>query len=328
MKILIGFLLFIILGCIVFGIFTLLKVDKTSKNSEDDHKATLAQEFFPVISFNDNMLELNNYRFRAILEIDSINYLLQNPIQKVDIEKKYQAFLMSLENPITIFRETTTVDLQNYFQYEQNQFEDITQQFPKLTKYANEYLVNLKTINLDSKGLDQHLLRNKRNYIVSGYIPKITKDKTEEEIRQEAFQQLNNQCDIISSNLKDTGVGATRLGTDQLIKLFTSIFHRDSEDFSENIVSIDEFGRINSRYSKLIVDGQNLLAGRRPSEKMYDILDSSRKRLNVEILSRSDLSSNTIEQGREIDQYFKSLEEYLVKSDVDDEDESLKEKEV
>ena len=98
-----------------------VKITKTSNEKETTSKTSTTsidkQSIFNFMEFDtvdDNMIiQKDGTRFLMVIECQGINYDLMSGVEKAGVEEGFVQFLNTLRNPIQIYIQTRSVDLEH-----------------------------------------------------------------------------------------------------------------------------------------------------------------------------------------------------------------------
>lgn len=299
----IAILIFVVLALAVVYIMLIKKEKEGSKEQNEEMELTsqgtttttqtkIAKEYdkksiFDFMEFDtvkDNMIvQKNGKKFLMVIECKGINYDLMSEVEKVATEQGFASFLNTLREPIQIYIQTRTINLEKNILDYKNRVDklrdDISLKEYKLKEYANRSNANEKVLkdkqfellrekNLYSYGVDivtdtkrMSLNKNvlkKKYYIIMNYYYDPS-DKTEigllsdEEIREIAFSNLYTKAASMIRVLSGIGVIGKTLNSFELIELLYNAYNRDDSE----VFSIEK--AIEAGYDEIYVDSQSII---------------------------------------------------------------------
>lgn len=241
-------------------------------------------DFMEFESVKDNMIvQKGGKKFLMVIECKGINYDLMSEVEKVATEQGFSSFLNTLREPIQIYIQTRTINLEKNILDYKNKVDkirdDISLKEYKLKEYANRSNVNEKILkdkqfellrekNLYSYGVDvvndtkrMSLNKNvlkKKYYIIMNYFYDPS-DKTEigllsdEEIREIAFSNLYTKAASMIRVLSGIGVVGKTLNSFDLIELLYNAYNRDDSE----VFGIEK--AIEAGYDEIYVESQSII---------------------------------------------------------------------
>ena len=259
----------------------------TSNNQTKIAKEYDKKSIFDFMEFDTvkdyTIVQKNGKKFLMVIECKGINYDLMSEVEKVATEQGFSSFLNTLREPIQIYIQTRTINLEkNIIEYK-NRVEklrdDISLKEYKLKEYANRSNVNEKVLrekqfellrekNLYSYGVDivtdtkrmslnKNVLKKKYYIILSYYYD--PSDKTEigllsdEEISEIAHSNLLNKAASMISVLSGIGVVGKILDSFELIELLYNAYNRDDSE----VFGIEK--AMEAGYDAIYVDSQSII---------------------------------------------------------------------
>jgi len=156
----------------------------------------------------DDTLLLPGNRYRAVLQVSSINFELKSEAEQDAIIDIYQSFLNSLPFSVQIVARIREVDLQKYLEDLRRSIAHEKQEIYK--QQIKHYIEFVEQLIKTNKILTRHF------YVVvpcNGEADLVT-----------AQQQLAISCDIVSKGLGRLGVQSRRLTSLELLDLFYSFY--------------------------------------------------------------------------------------------------------
>lgn len=258
----------------VYGIMWLKnKSQKENMQSESNEKgkSTLTstttangmdkQSIFNFMEFDtvdDNMIiQKNGTRFLMVIECQGINYDLMSGVEKASVEEGFVQFLNTLRNPIQIYIQTRSVNLevsisaykeklkkieeklnrmkmQYYDMKESGDYtrEQIDRAFFELTKQSNLYEYGRDVINdTERMSLNKNVLNKKYYIVVPYYSSELGSNELDKaEIQSLAFSEIYTRAQSLISSISSCGVRAKILRTNEIIELLYMAYNRDEAE--------------------------------------------------------------------------------------------------
>ncbi len=308
-------LLFLVLFTLIM-VYIIRKIKEKSRNNNNNNnnnkieeistRSTVGQnyniksvfDFMDFENIEDNMIvQKKEKKYLMVVECQGINYDLMSDMEKTSVESGFIQFLNTLRDPIQIYIQTRTINLErsivNYkerigeIEKELIQRENEYNQMVKSAQYSEKELnekrfevVRQKNLydygidiikNTENMSLNKNILRKKYYIIVSYFYSPI--DANEEllgksEIKDIAFSELYTRCQSMIRALATTGVLGRVINSYELVDLLYSTYNRDeAETFGVGKAAAAE-------YDQLYVQTQ-------------DVLDKKMKAINQEIERRA-----------------------------------------
>lgn len=246
------------------------KEEKQQKLASDKTKNTTVttatngiekQSIFNFMEFDtidDNMIiQKNESRFLMVIECQGVNYDLMSGVEKTSVEEGFVQFLNTLRNPIQIYVQTRSVNLEHsistykerlkkveeklnrmkmqyYDMKESGNFsrEQMDRAFFELTKQSNLYEYGRDVINdTERMSLNKNVL-NKRFYIVVPYYASElgSNELDKAETKNLAFSEIYTRAQSLISSIAACGVRGKILKTNELIELLYMAYNRDEAE--------------------------------------------------------------------------------------------------
>jgi hypothetical protein len=163
-----------------------------------------------IQSVEDDILVLPGNRYRAILEVSSINLALKSKAEKDAIIQAYQGFLNALPCPLQVLIKVRELDIDNYLErYDTLQKEEMDKVYQQQLASYQDFVRGL---------IKKYKILSRRFYIV---IPYDAKGKPDFNM---AKDQLNLNAGIIGDNLEGLGMSARRLTSIEILDLFYTYY--------------------------------------------------------------------------------------------------------
>ena len=215
-------------------------------------------DFMDFDKIEDNMIvQKNGNRFLMAIECQGINYDLMSQMEKVGVEKGFIQFLNTLRNPIQIYVQTRTINLeasiQNYKDRLKAIEDDLTKKEEKYRSLIEnnsqdqQLMDNLKfeivrqnnlyeygrdiILNTEKMSQNKNVLRKKYYIMISYYYSSLDGDHLEPyEIKELAFADLYAKAQSVIRTLSSTGVIGKILNSYDLIDLLYNAYNRDESE--------------------------------------------------------------------------------------------------
>ncbi|MBP3915708.1 hypothetical protein [Clostridium sp.] len=305
----------VIMLLVVFGllagtlyvVFTKVK-EITEIETPSKIKSKTTQSLLPFESIADDVIDLGNNRYRAVVEVSSINYDLKTEAEKDIIEINFNRFINSLTHPISFFIMTKKIDNTKILEELKRDQEMMKKEYP--VGYENIYEI----MEQYYKGMSniQNITDNniiKKKYIIvpfndNGTLTAFSKS----EKRAECLKQLKNRTQIICNEISGiSNIRAKRLTTDEILKMLYSYYHREEALREEAIES--------SEFLKLIVSGaENKYAEASQDELLDAILCETQYKLKNELDKNKRAEINNVKNINIALKTINTLREKLIKN--------------
>lgn len=255
-----------IIGLIIFLIIWNLKDRKKAKQEEQNDSmvnslGTNKQSIFKFMEFDDiqdNMIiQKKGRRFLMAIKCQGINYDLMSEVEKNSVEAGFVQFLNTLREPIQIYIQTRSINLDDSIQTYKQKVSEIEDKYEKMKiryeemkeagSYTDEqlnkaYYELIKQSNLREYGysiikdtekmsLNKNIL-NQNFYIIISYSPEEfgSEKYDKEEIKNIAFSELYTKSQSIISSLMVCDVRGKILKSEELIELLYMAYNRDDAE--------------------------------------------------------------------------------------------------
>ena len=247
-KLLIILIFLVILGGGIFAALSVIKkTDPKNTVATMDKEVDNAQDALPFDTIKNGVIDLGNDKYRAVIEVQSLNYDLLSGAEQDNIELMFRRFLTSLIFPIQIHIQTRVLDNKQRVIATEKMINKSVEQFPQLGDYAQKYLNSMVEL---PKIINNNL--QKKKYIIIPYDDAYSLTKlSDSEKREYIEKELENRCGLIRNGLHGIGLRTKRLGTNDIVEMNYAIFHRDGYENVENIT--------NGSYLQTLVRGENIL---------------------------------------------------------------------
>ena len=262
----------VITALAIVGIVMWLKNRSTKDNKEATEEKSKGsknipttgmdkQSIFNFMEFDtvdDNMIiQKDGTRFLMVIECQGVNYDLMSGIEKTSVEEGFVQFLNTLRNPIQIYIQTRSVNLEHsisgykeklrkvedkfnrmkiqyYEMKESGEYskEQLDKAFFELTKQSNLYEYGRDVINdTERMSLNKNVLNKKYYIIVPFYASELASpDLDKAEIKNLAFSEIYTRAQSLISSLSGCGVRGKILRTNEIIELLYMAYNRDEAE--------------------------------------------------------------------------------------------------
>ncbi len=265
------FLLIVVLLGVYFVVWLKNRKDKENKQqniSNDKSKTTVTssngfdkQSIFNFMEFDtvdDNMIiQKNGTRFLMVIECQGVNYDLMSGVEKASVEEGFVQFLNTLRNPIQIYIQTRSVNLENsiatykeklrkvedklnkmkmqyYDMRESGQYsqEQMDKAFFELTKQSNLYEYGRDVINdTERMSLNKNVLNKKFYIIVPYYASELgSNDLDKAETKSLAFSEIYTRAQSLIRAISSCEVRGRILRTNEIVELLYMAYNRDEAE--------------------------------------------------------------------------------------------------
>ena len=317
LMIVLGVLLFILF--ILFVVFITIKIKQNGeqkKTIKRTNKKSVIKDNInyksyskePIMNFmdfqkvEDNMIiQKNGRRFLMVIECQGVNYDLMSKIEKTSVEEGFQQFLNTLRQPIQIYIQTRSVNLENSIMGYQGRIKEVQAKYDKLMgeynqmkraevysqeelnkvwfeivkqknllEYGQDIVENTKRMSLNKAVL------NKRYFVIVPYMFEEDVEKYgAEEIKSIAFSELYTKSQALNRTLAACSVNGKILNSESLIELLYIAYNRDEAE----VFSVQK--AIKSGFDEIYSTAPNVL------EKKIKILDEMIEEKSIELAEES-----------------------------------------
>lgn len=230
---------------------------KKAKTSLGENKQSI-HKFMEFDTVDDNMIiQDNGRRFLMVVECQGINYDLMSGVEKAAVEDGFVQFLNTLRNPIQIYVQTRTVNLESSIQTYKNKLnkiedklnimkmsydqmleseeytkEQLDKAYFELTKQTNLYEYGKDIINnTERMSLNKNILNKKYYIVVQYYASELgSNDLDKEEIQNLVFSELYTRAQSLITSISSCGVRGKILRTNELIELLYMAYNREEAE--------------------------------------------------------------------------------------------------
>lgn len=215
-------------------------------------------DFMEFDKVEDNMIiQKNGNKYIMVIECQGVNYDLMSEIEKNAVEEGFIQFLNTLRNPIQIYVQTRTLNLEFSLQTYKDKVKEIednlerqemkyremagsgnyskeqlNQAYYELTKQRNlaEYGKDI-IYNTERMSLNKNVLNQKYYIVVPYYSEELGQNNFDkEEIKNYAFSELYTRCQSMIRTLSACGVNGKILTSKGLIDLLYVAYNRDEQE--------------------------------------------------------------------------------------------------
>ena len=266
LVILIFILIFVYLGMTAKEKKAEVSKEKSSSTEHEENKQGVSKSYTKESIFNfmefdkieDNMIvQKNGKRFLMVIECQGINYDLMSDIEKTSVESGFIQFLNTLRNPIQIYVQTRTINLEdslknykdrlskieNELRVKENKYKamlengnynrkQLNYQKMEVERQNNLYDYGRDIIfNTERMSMNKNVLRKKYYVILSYYYSNVDGDLLDDtEIRETAFSDLYTKCQSTIRTLAISGVNGRVLDSEELVDLLYNAYNRDEAE--------------------------------------------------------------------------------------------------
>jgi hypothetical protein len=195
-----------------------------------------SQKIISIDTIRNGISILKDGSFKAVLEVEGINFDLKSSEEKDAISESFRSFLVSLDFYIQIAVYSSETKIDSYLEKITKNLQ--TEQNPLLKEQIKDYISFLdnflKTNNVLTKKFyivdPYHPTVNETNALsgISAVLPFKNKQITQEttdEIFFRAQEQLNIRENIIINGLSRIGLHFKVLNTEELVELFYNLYN-------------------------------------------------------------------------------------------------------
>lgn len=228
------------------------------------------QELIPIEDVRDSMIVLPNHKYRAVVEVKSINYYLKTEEEQNSIEAMFKNALASWDFSFAFYTQTRTIDSDDIVRRLKEDVEKVTTK--ELKAYGRAYIDAMKEL---TKGENKNLI--KKNYIIISCndAETISNNKTQDDFDSYAFDRLNLSIKKVEEALSPIGLSCHVLLNEELTELifvalnkhnilkaneilsFTSDMVSGKTEFDTNDINLILDGTIN-QFQKALFENKEL----------------------------------------------------------------------
>lgn len=163
-----------------------------------------------IEAVRDDILCLTRRRYRAVLEVSSLNFELRSEEEQDAIIETYESFLNSVGTPLQILVRTRAIDMDKYLEDVEVMREKESEKIYK--DQLTNYDLFIRSLITNNTILSRHF------YVI---IPFTAESGTEFDLIKE---QLATTTDIVSKGLQRLGMHSRQLNNLELLDLFYSFY--------------------------------------------------------------------------------------------------------
>lgn len=240
------------------GVNKIPNSDTTNKGKTTSGDKQSIFNFMEFDTVDDNMIiQKDGTRFLMVIECQGINYDLMSGMEKAGVEEGFVQFLNTLRNPIQIYIQTRSVNLeksvstykeklrkveeklnrmkmQYYDMRDSGEYtrEQLDKAFYELTKQSNLYEYGRDIINdTERMSLNKSVLNKKFYIIIPYYSSELGSNQLDkDEIRNMAFSEIYTRAQALIGSIAASGVRGRILRTNELIELLYMAYNRDEAE--------------------------------------------------------------------------------------------------
>lgn len=230
---LIIFVLLVVAGIIAVRMF--LKTSAVDSPKTRLVNAKSAQQFLGFQDIRENMVKIDNNRYRAIIEVEPRNFFLEGEGEQFAIEEAFRRVIDCFQYDVQFFVGSKKMNIDKNIG---NMAENMMSLNPKLQLYGNDL------IRFTQAWVQNRNLLTKVYYIVIvyNYDESLSKKPLKpEQIFQQAFQELGNRTMVLTEALHTAGFSPKVLDTMGAVKVYFSFYNRDRA-LTTDIADIEKQG--------------------------------------------------------------------------------------
>lgn len=259
------FLIFALMGTLVYLHFKEKNKGKSKEvkgtNTQAETSTQNKQSIFNFMEFDtieDSMIiQKNGARYLMIIGCQGVNYDLMSSAEKNGVEEGFVQFLNTLRNPIQLYIQTRSVNLENSLETYKEKLREVENQYRnmqiryeqmknsgnyteaqlqkayfELTKKSNLYEYGISIIqDTEKMSLNQNILSKTYYIVVPYYALEAGNDKLDKaELKNIAFSELYTRAQSIISSISACGVRGKILRSNELIDLLYMAYNRDEAE--------------------------------------------------------------------------------------------------
>lgn len=255
----------------------------TTKLAKEYEKKSIF-DFMEFETVKDNMIvQKGGRKFLMAIECKGVNYDLMSEVEKAATEQGFSAFLNTLREPIQIYIQTRTINLEKNIADYKDRIDklrdDIELKEFKLKEYEGRPNINQKILkdkqfellrekNLYSYGADvvtdtkkmslnKNVLKKKYYIIIKYYYEPSDSGEigllSDEEIRETAFSNLYTKAASMVRVLSGIGVVGRVLNSFELVELLYNAYNRDDSE----VFSVEK--ALEAGYDEIYIDAENVI---------------------------------------------------------------------
>lgn len=219
MEDLVVFSLLVIGG--MFAVRAYLKSKAGDTSSNRLKYAKCSQQFLGFQDIRDNMVKIDNHRYRALVQVEPINYFLESSTEQGAIDTAFRRVIDCFQYDVQFFVGSKKMNIDKNLR---NMYGNIETANPKLKAYGNDLINHTRT------WVQYRNLLTKVYYIVIcyEYNPSTSRKPLKPEtIYQQAFQELGNRTLVLGEALASAGFPFKVLDSSAGTKVYFNFHNRD-----------------------------------------------------------------------------------------------------
>lgn len=263
------------IGALVY--YQIKKTDPNNYDSSTGNDISTTQDLLPFEDIKNGVLCMPNHKYRAYLEVNSLNYALKTKDERNLIEQSFQRFINQISFPIVFNIQTRTIDNTKLISDLKDEVSKTVKEYPLLKNYASQFL-------FDFSHIDQRIKNNKqkKKYIIVPYEDAgELGDLNDQEKFEASAEELYTRCLSVKEGLEGVGITSTILNEKEVCKLIYCSNHKDSSGEIDNIINKD--------YSTLVISGNNKLEKMSPMSKLDLLINEAENRIKASNIANGDM---------------------------------------
>jgi hypothetical protein len=212
--------LLVIGGIIAFRAF--LKVNGANTSKQKILTAKTAQKFLGFEDIQNNMVKIDNYHYRALIQVEPRNFFLESEGEQASIEDAFRRVIDCFHYDTQFFIGSKKMDLDHNLRNIATNIEKLNNK--NLSLYGNDL------IRFTQAWVENRNLLTRVYYIVIGYDydPGLSKKPLKtDQIQQQAFQELGNRTMVLSDALNSAGFVPKVLDSVAGAQVYFSFYNRN-----------------------------------------------------------------------------------------------------
>lgn len=344
--------LFIFIFIVLLAIFAVVKIKErngsaaVNKSTETSSKFSVSQNYNVKSVFNfmdfenieDNMIiQKKEKKYLMVIECQGINYDLMSEVEKTSVESGFMQFLNTLRDPVQIYIQTRTINLERSLVNYKDRIKNIETELLQKESQYNQMLksdtytekeINDKKFevirqrnlyeygkdivrNTENMSLNKNILRKKYFIIVTYYYSPVDADAgllSGSEIKDVAFSELYTRCQSMIRALGSTGVLGKVLNSYELVDLLYNTYNRDEAE------TYGVSKAFSAEYDQLYVQTQDILDKKMRAIEEQVERKAMEKAENAVDYARSEKEKKVKEKEKSIEDLIDELAKKLIKS--------------
>ena len=344
--------LFIFIFIVLLAIFAVVKIKErngsaaVNKSTETSSKFSVSQNYNVKSVFNfmdfenieDNMIiQKKEKKYLMVIECQGINYDLMSEVEKTSVESGFMQFLNTLRDPVQIYIQTRTINLERSLVNYKDRIKNIETELLQKESQYNQMLksdtytekeINDKKFevirqrnlyeygkdivrNTENMSLNKNILRKKYFIIVTYYYSPVDADAgllSGSEIKDVAFSELYTRCQSMIRALGSTGVLGKVLNSYELVDLLYNTYNRDEAE------TYGVSKAFSAEYDQLYVQTQDILEKKMRAIEEQVERKAMEKAENAVDYARSEKEKKVKEKEKSIEDLIDELAKKLIKS--------------